>query len=325
MDTLHSSDLIRSFEAHDYQPMVQLWNRIYPDRPRTVEEERDTDQLRQPPHLCWRLVAQHQGQLIGVAQAAHNPGTYHPQRFYLDLFVDPEFRGQGVGRALWQQLEDSLQPYQPRWLMISVRAEEPAGLAMAQSRGFVEEKRDWVSSLDLTSVDLSPWSSLEDTLRQQGIEIVTFAHLMNHDAQAAHKLHALFSELRLDVPRSAPPSPISFEFFEQNLLRGPDYDPEGFFVALQGEEWIGYTAIYRVGDTGEAEQWLTGVRRSFRGMGIATALKVKVTQFARDRGYQVLRTDNDSRNAAMLAVNLNLGFVPGSVSITLCKTLPETE
>ena len=323
MDSLFGSDLIRPFEENDYQPMVVLWNCIYPDRPRTVDEERDTDQLRLPPHLCWRLVAQYQGQLIGVAQAAHNPGTFHPQRFYLELYVDPQFRAKGVGRALWQQLENSLQPYQPRWLLVSLRAEDPAGLAMAQSRGFVEEKRDWVSSLDLAAVDLTPWAPLEDTLRQQGIELVTFADLLDHDPQAAHKLHALFSEVRLDVPRSAPPTPISFEFFVQNLLRGPDYDPQGFFVAVKGEEWLGYTAIYRVGDTGEAEQWLTAVRRPFRGMGIATALKVKVTQFARERGYRVLRTDNDSRNTAMLAINHKLGYVPGSVLVTLCKTLSE--
>lgn len=325
MDSFYSPDLIRPFEAHDYEPMVALWNRLYPDAPRTVVEIRDTDQQRQLPHLCWRLVAQQQGELIGVAQAAHNPGTFHPQRFYLELYVDPGFRGKGVGQALWQQLEASLQPYQPRWLMVSLRAEDPAGLAMAQSRGFVEEKRDWVSRLDLSSVDLTPWASLEDTLRQQGIELVTFADLLDHDPQAAHKLHALFSEVRLDVPRSAPPTPLSFEFFVQNLLRGPDYDPQGFFVAIKQGEWLGYTAIYRVGETGDAEQWLTGVRRPFRGMRIATALKVKVTQFAREQGYRMLHTDNDSRNAPMLAINRKLGFVPGSVLITLCRTLPETD
>jgi predicted GNAT superfamily acetyltransferase len=53
---------------------------------------------------------------------------------------------------------------------------------------------------------------------------------------------------------------------------------------------------------------MTGVRREYRGRGIAMTLKLGVIDFARRNGYNMIKTWNHSDNAPMLAVNARLGF-----------------
>ncbi|HKV82923.1 MAG TPA: hypothetical protein VJN88_00100, partial [Ktedonobacterales bacterium] len=47
-----------------------------------------------------------------------------------------------------------------------------------------------------------------------------------------------------------------------------------------------------------------------RGRGIATALKVLAIRAARARDAAMIRTNNDSQNAPMLAINRALGYQP---------------
>ena len=57
-----------------------------------------------------------------------------------------------------------------------------------------------------------------------------------------------------------------------------------------------------------AENLLTGVRRSARGRGIATALKREQARRAKEAGLRRIETTNDEANAPMRAVNARLGF-----------------
>ena len=67
---------------------------------------------------------------------------------------------------------------------------------------------------------------------------------------------------------------------------------------------------------------MTGVRRRYRGRKVAQALKILAVQQARARGVAQIETGNDSRNAAMLAINRKLGFVSGRGQYSLVKRLP---
>ena len=48
--------------------------------------------------------------------------------------------------------------------------------------------------------------------------------------------------------------------------------------------------------------------REYRGRGIAVSLKLSVLDFAKREGYERVKTWNDSTNAAMLGINMMLGF-----------------
>lgn len=50
--------------------------------------------------------------------------------------------------------------------------------------------------------------------------------------------------------------------------------------------------------------------RDYRGRGLAQALKLQTVLLARRAGMRTIRTNNDSLNAPMLAVNRKLGYRP---------------
>ena len=73
-------------------------------------------------------------------------------------------------------------------------------------------------------------------------------------------------------------------------------------------------------DTEKIDTGLTGVIRSHRRRGIAMALKVQALEFARQRGFQTVMTDNEEKNP-MYQLNLKLGFKPKPAWIDFEKQL----
>ncbi len=90
-------------------------------------------------------------------------------------------------------------------------------------------------------------------------------------------------------------------------------------MALDGEEIVGVTYLVRR-PGGDAEVGDTGVLRSHRRRGIARALKMMATRCAAEQGFRYVYTDNRADNAGMLAINTQLGFVPGDVIVVFEKT-----
>jgi GNAT superfamily N-acetyltransferase len=68
---------------------------------------------------------------------------------------------------------------------------------------------------------------------------------------------------------------------------------------------------------------MTGVDRRYRSRGIATALKLLAIRCARRYRAAYLRTNNDSLNAPMLAVNQKLGYISQPGWYRLLFMLPE--
>lgn len=71
----------------------------------------------------------------------------------------------------------------------------------------------------------------------------------------------------------------------------------------------------RYGDLAYNE--LTAVQPHARGRGLALPLKLEVIRRARAAGLRVMKTNNLSTNAPMLAVNRRLGFAaqPGAFGL----------
>lgn len=314
---------IRPFSPSEYPAILELWNLLNPDWPRTAAEEQDSDAKNDPRCKWERFIAEATGQVIGMGMYYQNPGSYHPQKFLLEAYVHPDFQGQGIGKALYDTVIPALAPFDPISLRVSVRENQTRAIRFLKDRGFEETKRDWVSTLEVAKANITAYQDLAGQLELEGIRILSFAELLQQDPQAPQKFHQLFSNIRIDTPRSEPATPISFEFFVENILTGPDYDPASFFIALDGNYWMGMSAMFKVGDSPNLDHWFTGTRRAYRGRGIALALKVRTIQYAQATGFQTIRTDNDSVNLPMLAINEKLGFVRGSAQISMRKTLRE--
>ena len=62
---------------------------------------------------------------------------------------------------------------------------------------------------------------------------------------------------------------------------------------------------------------MTGVKRAWRGRGIAGALKRAEIAWAKENGYTRLETQNEERNEPILRLNERHGYVvePGAVTV----------
>lgn len=318
---------LRAFRGDDadYQALVELWNAVHPDSPETVEQNRFYDRARDPDCLFMRVVAEEEGRVVGVGAYGQIEGMMHPGMFFLDAQVHPGAQGRGVGKALYAHMLAALAPLQPRILCAQAREGHARALRFLHARGFGEDKRDWESRLELRTFDpatfeLAPYAGLEARLRAEGIVLTTLAELAT-DPEMPRKLYELFSEVRVDIPRSEPPTLISFERFCAWTFASPDYLPEAAVVALHGERYIGMSQLWKRGaDTG-LDTGLTAVRRGYRGRGVALAMKLRAIAIAKELGASFIRTDNDARNAPMLAINAKLGFARRPAWISFVKRL----
>jgi mycothiol synthase len=313
--------LLRPCAPGDLPGVVRLQQGSQPLHPWSVEElERDLAVLE--PHLQHRLrVAVQEEVLVGMSDLQRPAGSYHPQRFLLQLCVAPEAQGQGVGTRLFEAVLEDLRPLDPLSLSVQVREADSRAMRFADARDFQEVKRDFESVLALDAFAVEAHREAETRLLAQGIAFRTFREL---DGLAfRRRFHEAFEAIRVDIPRADPPVPLTFDFFQRHVLDEPGLLPDVFVFALEGPSILGFTGGYQGAYPGVVDTWLTGVLAMARGRGLATALKVRSLCQAQRLGFHEVRTDNDTRNAPMLAVNDRLGFQRRPALVLLRKVFPE--
>ncbi len=166
--------------------------------------------------------------------------------------------------------------------------------------------------------DFAPFAGLEERLRAEGIEVLTYSQLAD-DPERASKLHALDWSLLQDIPYGETQTLVPLEQFIGETLQAPAFLPDACFIARGGQEWIGYTNLLRGEDFYVIQ--MTGTLRAWRGRGVATLLKLKGIEYSLAHGGLELRTTNDSVNTAMMKINQRLGFKETGASIRYKKTM----
>jgi len=109
-----------------------------------------------------------------------------------------------------------------------------------------------------------------------------------------------------DIPGNDPGG--TFQSWRAFEVESPSRRPEFCFVALAGDEVVGYAALMVFGD--EAHHGLTATRRDWRRRGVAAALKRAEIAAAKRAGFHRLVTESEERNLPMRSLNEQLGFVP---------------
>lgn len=299
---------IRPFTSADYAGVASVDNTLYPDLPIPVDDLIHQDEHRPAHCKCGRWVVAQDGRIIAWAEYTQYEGRYHPQKFHTAISVLPEHQGQGIGQQLYDTLRSALAPHDPIALNAQVRETQARGLQFVERRGFLESMRTWESEVDLADFDPAPWLPAVDKVTAQGFAIRSL-HDLESDPDRNRKLHEAISAIRPDVPSPDPATPLDFDTFISSTLTDPAFLPEGYFVAVAPNgQYAGVSALWR--DSGDGILWtgLTGLRREYRGMSIAQALKVTALQWAKAQGKKGVRTFNASNNARMLAINIQMGF-----------------
>jgi GNAT superfamily N-acetyltransferase len=315
---------IRPCAAADYPGVVAVINRASPEYAFTEDAYRARDGRRDPKCVHARWVAEDDaGRVVGMGQYDQRVEMYHPRRFLLSLYVDPDHQRRGIGRRLYDTVMAALGRFDP----LSVRAfaveSRPPDVAFWQNRGFREDMRDGGARLNLAAFDPAVFAGAADRATEVGIAIRTLTELAS-DPDRDRKVWELDAAIAPDIPPRGERTPMDFDTYRRTRLDRPDLLPDAYFLAVAPDgSYIGVSAL-RVPPDGSQEYLatgLTGVRAEWRRYGIALALKVAAARWAKEQGYTYLRTWNASDNEPVLALNRRLGFVREPWRVHLVKTI----
>ena len=193
-------------------------------------------------------------------------------------------------------------------LMGSVKENDDVSLAWAARRGFVAVGRNSLLVLDLTRAE-RPSVDPPD-----GIEIVSWAE--RPDLESG--MYDVAREAYPDVPGEEEAEIAPFAEWLAMDMQGAGDRPEATFVALAGDEVVAYAKLsLSLARPAVAMHDMTGVRRAWRGRGIAGALKAAEIAWAIENGYERLETQNEEHNEPIRRLNERYGYVvePGSITV----------
>ena len=303
---------LRECESRDYEHLVKIINAIYTEYRTTADEMRyEDDSLDRTKYTMKRQVAVEPGskEVVAYGYYGHDPSMFHPKKFWMSINVHPAWQRKGIGTGLYDRILEDLQELQATKLWSGAREDMASGTAFLQRKGFHEKMTAWESRLDLPSFSFDKFTEYPERTASHGITITTLREASEQDPDCYRKLYELYSSVMEDVPRPDTSTQLSFEDFLKYDAKHPNSLPDGYFLAKDGERYVGLSALGQSQEEPEdAYQWMTGVHREYRRKGIAMTLKLKVIQFAKRQGYRVIKTWNDSLNRSMLAVNEKLGY-----------------
>ncbi len=301
---------LRSYTTDDYPDLVEIQNANFPDMPAVVEDyvESDRNSLKDDRSLFTRLVVEQDNYVVGFLQYYRNVWNFDPQHFQVTIRLHPDYQNQGIGTQLADKLTACLEPYNPTKLNVTVREYHAHGLAFAQKYGFAEFHRNSESKLTLADFDANAYQDVESRLKTAGIEIKSYNELRANHPDLDQQLYDLFQIIEQDVPGDEPHQEPGFEAWREDYLINPRLDKDAFKIALHGDEMVGLSNLWTDLASDMLYTDLTGVKREYRGKGIAVALKLAVIQWALANNYSAIKTQNEVNNVGMLSINQRLGY-----------------
>lgn len=301
-----STFTIRSFKREDLDAVAAVHNAVFPEFPETAEEIAGHD-AQNPPGLIWeRLVAEDAGRIVGVAKYTQSNLWAHLNKYSVDVIVHPDWQGQGIGKALYGHMTAALEQHKATQLKTVVRENQVRGCRFAADRDFIEQLREQESRLTVSGFEPSTWVEAVRRVEADGITIRAYAELQDM-RDLRERIENLFWQIGQDIPQSEPPTRPPFEEWVKRFDR-PGFLPDGNFVAFDGGIPVGTSVLWSRAANANLFTGTTGVIRSHRKRGIATALKVRALTYAKQRGAPFVYTSNEVNNTGMLGINARLGF-----------------
>jgi RimJ/RimL family protein N-acetyltransferase len=316
---------IRPQEFNDDPRTVELDNLLDPEFPRmTVEEYRHLIDSTPPGVNTLRIVAEKEGNIIAHAGVVQMFWTDNPTAYIAFLAVIPEQWQQGVGSNLYDRVLKSASEFKAARLYSHVREDREESQRFAEHREFERTGHiTRLSRLDVHSPTFDGYDELEKRLQSEGIRITSLAELGADNEDVLHAVHRVEMSTDEDEPGSETFS-VPYEHWIKFFLGQPGMAPEQVWLALDGDKFIGTTALLRQGGNGAWHQGL-GVEREYRGRGIARLLKLQTIGWAAQNGVDFLYTGNDIDNPRMYDINVRLGYKPLPRSIEVVRKLEENQ
>ena len=287
-------DVRRAAKRADEELSLEIFNAVWPQHAVTMAE---VDSHKRSALAHADFVAVLEGEPGGSAFVAIMPQRPSVGSALLTVLADK--RRHGVGTALYHDVSRWCAAHDVDTIEAPVEADDEESLGYARRRGFIEVER--YSKLVLELGRLVPPAIAPP----RGVEVVSWAER----PEVARGIYAVAVEAYADVPGGEDAVMEPFEGWLEHDMQGSGDRPDATFVAVAGDEVVGYAKFFlTAAQPSVAFHDMTGVKRAWRGRGIAAALKRAQIGWAKANGYERLETGNEERNAPIRRLNATLGY-----------------
>jgi GNAT superfamily N-acetyltransferase len=254
------------------------------------------------------LAAEIDGRMVGWCNAWRNTFGSDQGVGTVDVIVLPEQQRHGIGSRL---VTSGLQHLE-RIGIHTVRGsstDSPGPRAVAAHFGFVEVHASSTSAVDPRTVEPLPVP--------EGVTLRSFGEI--DDPRPIYELDLAVSR---DIPGDEAFDSMTLEQWSNRFWRTVFADEDVSLAAYVDGELAAVTMLRLDRPSHRAQNNLTGTLRAYRGRGLARLLKTHSLHRAALAGATIAFTNNDETNAAMLAVNHDLGYQHSSRRIEWERRTP---
>lgn len=254
----------------------------------------------------WLVAVDSADRPVAWASVGRTP-TARAGKFRCFIATDPACQGQGAGTALYDAALRFVQEHGATLLETDVRDTEAHSIRFAEQRGFTIKYHLCESVLELDRFDGAAFAGAVAKAESTGIRFFTMDQVEGEEYD--RKLYDLYAATVPDQPGFDAQGYTPYANWRRRILEGVNARRDAIWVAADGEQFVGVTTLHWIEGSRAMYTEYTGVRKEYRGRGIALALKLFSVDTARRYGAVRMRTNNHSANAPMLAVNRRLGYV----------------
>lgn len=251
---------------------------------------------------------------VGFYWVALRPTDAQPPFMY--LYVEPEYRRQGIGSRLFHEMLPVVKATGAKKLKTYVKEIWPESKRFADQHGFVTERMQFAMELDLDAFDDRRYDALIERLKGEGFLFTSMAELGDTE-ESRRKLFKLNDDCVVSTMGSDGSHAWgSFEDFQRSVCQSNWYNPAGQNVVIDtaNGNWAAMSAITCFADNDFAYNLFTGVDIPYRRRGLGQAVKVMALRYAREHlGVHRVRTNHNTKNEPMIAIDRKFGYtaLPG--------------
>lgn len=268
------------------------------------------------------------GSVLGLAVPTHFTDEANRHLQWLELFVDPNHRQLGIGRALLAKAHEIAVADGRTVITVDTSASMPAGTAFCEAVHAEIGLREFINVVDVDALDigmLEEWQA-GGPMRAAGYEVLIWED--DYPEQYYPQIADLIAMAEEDIPMEdldMAPLASTEEHAREWVAKTRGVAEFVTVVArhVDSGELVGFTElIRRFSDPETLHTSLTMIHRDHRGHGLGKWIKAVALLRGLERWPDAVRvtTENAMSNDAMVGINTTLGFEPRNTVLSYQAT-----